>query len=149
MCGTPHYHAPEAVRGDGHGLPAQLWAFGVLMVEMLAGRAPFWAAPDNPPLTEQILAAAPDLSMLPETEQALARALFQALPEEREAIFPSGYASVRGHACFGGLDWAAIEAGECVPAFDFRSHSQGIVRAAIEKDWESQVIDAPDLDIKA
>ena len=38
--------------GEGHGLPAQLWALGVLHVEMLFGRAPFWEAKGLGPLLE-------------------------------------------------------------------------------------------------
>jgi len=41
--GTPHYHAPETVQGEGHGLAAQLWALGVLIAEMVDGTPPFWA----------------------------------------------------------------------------------------------------------
>ena len=32
------------MRGEGHGPPAQLWALGVLLVEMLEGRPPFEGA---------------------------------------------------------------------------------------------------------
>ena len=128
VCGTPHYNAPETVRGEGHGLAAQLWALGVLHVEMLYGRAPFWAAGPAPPLNEQILAADPDLVPLPEDAQVLARALLTADPTERAANFDNkGYAGVRAHAYFADVDWAAIESGGLVPNFDFALHAADLL----------------------
>ena len=41
--GTPYYLAPELVSGDGYGLPADVWALGVLLYEMTALRRPFEA----------------------------------------------------------------------------------------------------------
>jgi len=127
LCGTAHYHAPEAVRGDGHGLPAQLWALGVLTVEMIAGVPPFWetasSRAEGDTLSAQILRAAPDLSGVGDDEaRALAAALLQAEPEERAASFPKAYADVMEHPWLASLEWAAIEAGSCVPSsFDFES----------------------------
>jgi WD40 repeat protein len=39
--GTPAYMAPEQWRGEAVGPPADLWAFGILAVELLQGRHPF------------------------------------------------------------------------------------------------------------
>lgn len=43
VIGTPHYMAPEQVRGEGPraGPPADVWALGVLLYEMLSDRRPF------------------------------------------------------------------------------------------------------------
>ena len=41
LCGTPHFMAPEVVRGRGYGLPADWWALGILVFEMLTGGCPF------------------------------------------------------------------------------------------------------------
>ena len=90
VCGTPHYHSPEAVRGDGHGLAAQVWALGVLLVEMLTGRPPFWEGGDLPPLREQILRAEPDWIPVPEEAKPPAELLLQADPSARLAAFTSG-----------------------------------------------------------
>eukprot|EP00516_Mucochytrium_quahogii_P008165 CAMPEP_0203752490 /NCGR_PEP_ID=MMETSP0098-20131031/6414_1 /ASSEMBLY_ACC=CAM_ASM_000208 /TAXON_ID=96639 /ORGANISM=" , Strain NY0313808BC1" /LENGTH=308 /DNA_ID=CAMNT_0050642691 /DNA_START=457 /DNA_END=1383 /DNA_ORIENTATION=+ len=39
--GVGHHYAPEVVCGEEHGLPADWWSFGVLIVEMLTGEPPF------------------------------------------------------------------------------------------------------------
>ena len=40
-CGTPAYVSPEMVRGDGVDARADLYAVGVMLFEMIAGRLPF------------------------------------------------------------------------------------------------------------
>ncbi len=44
-CGTPDYLAPEMIKGDTHDESLDLWALGVLLYEMLIGKAPF-ASPE-------------------------------------------------------------------------------------------------------
>lgn len=43
VCGTPYYLSPEKVRGLPYSKPADLWALGVVLYEILACRRPFEA----------------------------------------------------------------------------------------------------------
>ena len=55
LCGTPQYLAPEVITNQGHGLPVDWWATGVLTYELLVGASPFNAS-DVMKIYKQILA---------------------------------------------------------------------------------------------
>jgi len=41
VCGTPFYMSPELIRGEPYAEPADAWALGVVLFELLALRRPF------------------------------------------------------------------------------------------------------------
>merc|ERR1711972_1259256 len=41
MMGTPHYMAPEVMRGHGYGTEVDIWSFGVMLYEFVCGYLPF------------------------------------------------------------------------------------------------------------
>ena len=43
LCGTPKYFSPELLSDSMYGQPADVWALGVVVFEMLTLRAPFVA----------------------------------------------------------------------------------------------------------
>ncbi len=58
MLGTPYYMPPEQVRGQALDARADMYAFGVMLYEMLAGQRPF-SGSDRLAILEQHLKAAP------------------------------------------------------------------------------------------
>lgn len=79
-CGTPHWAAPEVLRGEALGPEADIYSFGVLLWEMLAQRLPHKGLSFG-----QVLASVgwagwtPDLKQLPEMPSELYRLLKQCL----------------------------------------------------------------------
>ncbi|KAG8482068.1 hypothetical protein CXB51_027028 [Gossypium anomalum] len=47
VSGTPLYMAPEVARGEQQGFPADIWALGCTVIEMVTGKAP-WPDVDDP-----------------------------------------------------------------------------------------------------
>ena len=41
FCGTPLYFSPELLKGEKYNEKVDIWAIGVLIYELIAGRAPF------------------------------------------------------------------------------------------------------------
>ena len=40
-CGTMGYTAPEVITGQGYSFSADIWSFGIMISELLAGSLPF------------------------------------------------------------------------------------------------------------
>ena len=76
LVGEPAYLAPERLRGGAASPASDLWALGVLLYEMLAGRAPFEGA-NFPLVAHQIVmgAPAPLSGVSPALQAVLDRAL--------------------------------------------------------------------------
>ena len=84
VVGTPAYMAPEQVRGEVADHRADLFAFGVVLYEMLAGRRPF-AAASAPEMARAIAADEPPPLPpgMPEGLQRIVQHCLQKEPAER------------------------------------------------------------------
>ncbi|HEY2954655.1 MAG TPA: protein kinase [Candidatus Eisenbacteria bacterium] len=85
VLGTPGYMAPEQVLGLPHDRRADVFAFGCVLYECLAGRPAF--AGDNPTtITAAVLAGAPAWAALPEgTPQPIRELIERCLEKDPEA----------------------------------------------------------------
>jgi len=79
--GTCHYMAPEIASGRYH-TPIDIYAIGVILVEMLTGRVPFEGETVGEVLMKH-LTARPDVSALPEPYRSIAARALAKDPEHR------------------------------------------------------------------
>ena len=83
VVGTAAYMAPEQAKGKSVDKRVDIWAFGVVLFEMLAGRRPF-AAGDAADTMARVLATDPDWSLLPAaTPDSIRRLLRRCLAKDR------------------------------------------------------------------
>ncbi|MFW6070456.1 MAG: protein kinase domain-containing protein [bacterium] len=82
--GSPAYMSPEALRGEQLDACSDIWSFGVLLYEMLAGRRPFEGDTVTHVLVKILEEAAPDLAALrPELPPALTALVTAMLRKDR------------------------------------------------------------------
>jgi serine/threonine protein kinase len=87
VAGTPHAMAPEQVRGEPADARTDIWALGVLIYEMVAGRGPFSGA-----TVHELFAAIltkPPAALPPSLPLALHKLIERALEKNRSDRYPS------------------------------------------------------------
>ncbi len=82
VLGTPAYMSPEQARGEPLDHRTDIWAFGVVLYEMLTGRRPFTGDTTTDTLAA-VIKDDPDWNRVPERERRLLRACLQKDPGRR------------------------------------------------------------------
>jgi Tol biopolymer transport system component len=84
VMGTASYMSPEQVRGETTGPQCDIWAFGVVLCEMLTGVSPF-ARPTATETLARVLEAQPDLELLPpEMPRSVQKLVRRCLEKDRK-----------------------------------------------------------------
>jgi serine/threonine protein kinase len=103
VLGTAAYMSPEQARGYPADKRADIWAFGVVLFEMLSGRRLFTGDTISDTLAS-VLKTEPDWGLLPSTVTTRLRALLRwCLEKARNA----GCATSAMHACRSKIFWPA------------------------------------------
>ena len=89
LVGTVNYLSPEAVNGGTLDTRTDIWAFGVLLFEMLTGRLPFTGGNLTARISAIIAQAPPDIIQLnPEIPEVLADLIYRMLEKDRQQRIP-------------------------------------------------------------
>jgi predicted ATPase len=90
LIGTVDYLSPEVCQGEPPDERADIWAFGVMLFEMLSGRWPFEGNSLTAKLTAILTQPVPDLAQLaPDVPDALADLVYRMLEKDRQQRIPS------------------------------------------------------------
>jgi serine/threonine-protein kinase len=84
VMGTAHYMSPEQARGEGVDARTDVWSLGVVLYEMVSGRAPFVGETPSHILVSIMEGEPPPLSLDEEVPPGLERIISKALRKERE-----------------------------------------------------------------
>ncbi|KAF9427051.1 Serine/threonine kinase [Podila epigama] len=99
ICGTPEFMAPEIIEELPYDRSIDWWTFGVLMYEMLLGRAPF-SGEEEDDIYDSIMDDEPDYRGLGRHEQALVQSLLVKVPALRLGAGPTDAEEIKAHAYF-------------------------------------------------
>jgi len=90
LVGTVDYLSPEACQGEPLDERTDIWAFGVLLYEILTGQRPFVGETLTAKLTAILTQPVPDLAQLaPSIPDALADLVYRMLEKDRQQRVPS------------------------------------------------------------
>ena len=107
--GTAEYIAPEVITGFGHSSSVDWWTFGILIYEMLCGRAPFQGT-NRDEIFKKIVdekVQFPDNINVSKESKKLVRALLN--PDAKKRLGAEhGAADIKSHDFFKGINWALV-----------------------------------------
>ena len=122
ICGTPDYLSPELLLHRGCNRAADIWAFGVLLFEFIAGVPPF-RAPTRMELYQKIVDARFDLVEPPKRMDDACMHLLSGILVQDESMRlgmqANGMKGIKHHEWFKKIDWTAVLSGNLRPLHYF------------------------------
>ncbi|HZQ35430.1 MAG TPA: DUF6529 family protein [Dehalococcoidia bacterium] len=145
ILGTPYYMAPEQALGEDVDQRADIYAFGILTYEVLAGRVPYDGTSALAVMQQHLKAPPPSIrAVIPQAPETLERAIARATAKRREDRFDSAAQFV------GELRQAAREAPDLpvaaaltAPVRGFEQPTKGVSHPAAESVAETLAVAPP------
>ena len=117
ISGTPDYIAPEIILYQPYDKLVDFWSFGVLIFEMIAGRAPFDGDDEEElfiSITDHPVSYPKHMS---KEAVSICKMFMVKNPQKRLGSGPDGEKNIRDHIFFRRIDWKRIESREVQPPF--------------------------------
>lgn len=120
ILGTPHYMAPEILKGKGYDFAVDIWSLGICMYEFMCGLVPFGEECEDPYEVYQLINSQ-SLSYpnyFKDRKNKLARALIEQLLNRNPNSRTGGsFTSLKANQWFGDFDWDKLTFMEMEPPF--------------------------------
>ena len=113
FCGTPEFMAPEILYNEPYGFSVDFWAFGILLYELILGKAPFYGKDENQ-IFNHILSDEPSFhGNIPLEAIVLIKSLLAKDPSKRL----SSWARVKKSRLFSSIDFEKLSKKQYPPPF--------------------------------
>ena len=110
IVGTPHYMAPEVIKGTGYGIEADLWSLGVMLYEFMFYSVPFAENEQDTFKIYRIIQEEPLTFPNLSTNPALINLLEKIL--NKNPVMRGNHENLMKHSWFLGLNWDTLLAKE-------------------------------------
>ncbi|XP_072538534.1 cGMP-dependent protein kinase 1 isoform X2 [Salminus brasiliensis] len=150
FCGSVGHQAPEVILHRGHSVPADFWALGVFVYELLSGSSPF-SGSDQLKVFAAILKGIDAVefpSTISKTATDFIKRLCRENPSERLGQ-KNGVKDIRAHKWLDGFDWLALREGSHSPPIVPNVHSlldRGVDSTSCENHADLSPVDDSDWD---
>lgn len=142
--GTAEYVCPELLKGNSAGFSADLWSLGCVLFTLLSGKFPFRGASEYLTFQKILNREFEFPENFPEVARDLVNALLQMNPEDRLGAGAGGFADLKQHEFFKGIDFAHIHE-QLAPAFEdilsSNSEERRLQSTVIATDLEAEVLE--------
>lgn len=108
FCGTREYVAPEMLSGNEYGQSVDLWAFGILLYEILCGRTPFYSRNREEVYSKIENGALRFPRNLSQDVVSLIRGLLDRNPNTRLGLGQEGINEIKRQPFFQAMDWDGL-----------------------------------------
>ena len=120
ILGTPHYMAPEILKGKGYDFAVDIWSLGICMYEFMCGLVPFGEECEDPYEVYQLISSQ-SLSYpnyFKDKKNKYARALIEQLLNRNPNSRTGGsFDALKANMWFGDFDWDKLAFMELEPPF--------------------------------
>lgn len=120
ILGTPHYMAPEILKGKGYDFSVDIWSLGICMYEFMCGLVPFGEECEDPYEVYQLINSQ-SLSYpnyFKDKKNKLARVLIeQLLNRNPNSRMGGSFVALKANQWFGDFDWDKLAFMELEPPF--------------------------------
>eukprot|EP01083_Nonionella_stella_P141708 437167_1 len=116
--GPDSYQAPEMLLRKKYSYSVDIWALGILMVELLTEKRPFRPGePGRDPHTDKIRMLEQEKRKFTRPCLSLVSKLLTKDPAKRIGCGKRGFREIKKHKFFRKIDWKALEAGDTKPPY--------------------------------